>query len=309
MTSVYDLLTTSHSCITYLGAAGIPAGGSPTPAASSLWSVLVWPFQPPPEVLWDVSQMPDAPWSGRPEEGPNQTAFPLVSRPPETDASLAPESLIVCSSLPTGPLLLPGISLHFYFPLLNMAFQVVLVVKNPPANAGDVRDAGSIPGCRRTPGGGPGNPLQYSCLENPTDRRDWWTTVYRVTERQTRLRRLSMHALLLQTQSRSASNWRSRFREAAQLESSCQYLLHWSSFLNRGPQKKSLPGEILRRSQERSAGGVHPASGNWTVGGLPQKKSHVYVITEPAVGLLPQWRHWSSGPRHYKAWEQLSCPY
>ena len=48
--------------------------------------------------------------------------------------------------------------------------QVVLVVKNSPANAGDARDMGSIPGSRRSPGEGCGNPLQYSCLENPMDR-------------------------------------------------------------------------------------------------------------------------------------------
>jgi len=48
--------------------------------------------------------------------------------------------------------------------------QVVLVVKNPPATAGDIRDAGLIPGLGRSPGGGHGNPLQYSCLENSTDR-------------------------------------------------------------------------------------------------------------------------------------------
>ena len=50
--------------------------------------------------------------------------------------------------------------------------QVVLVVKNPPANAGDVRDLGSIPESGRSPGEGNGNPLQYSCLENPMDRGD-----------------------------------------------------------------------------------------------------------------------------------------
>ena len=47
------------------------------------------------------------------------------------------------------------------------------MVKNPPANAGDIRDADSIPGLGRSPGGGHGNPLQYSCLENPTDRGVW----------------------------------------------------------------------------------------------------------------------------------------
>ena len=49
------------------------------------------------------------------------------------------------------------------------ASQVVLVVKNLPANAGDLRDMGSIPGSGRSPGEGQGNPLQYSCLENPMD--------------------------------------------------------------------------------------------------------------------------------------------
>ena len=54
------------------------------------------------------------------------------------------------------------------------ASQVVLVVKNPPANAGEIRDMGSIPGSGRSTGGGHGNPLQYSCLENPMDRGPWW---------------------------------------------------------------------------------------------------------------------------------------
>ena len=54
------------------------------------------------------------------------------------------------------------------------ASQGVLVVKNPPANGGDIRDAGLIPGSGRSPGIGHGNPLQYSCLENPMDRGDWW---------------------------------------------------------------------------------------------------------------------------------------
>ena len=49
--------------------------------------------------------------------------------------------------------------------------QVILVVKNWPANAGDIRDMGSIPGLGRSPGGGHGNPLQYSCLENPHGQR------------------------------------------------------------------------------------------------------------------------------------------
>ena len=53
------------------------------------------------------------------------------------------------------------------------ASQVALVVKNPPANAGDMRDFGLIPGSERYLGGGYGNPLQYSCLKNPMDRGAW----------------------------------------------------------------------------------------------------------------------------------------
>ena len=65
------------------------------------------------------------------------------------------------------------------------ASQVALVVKNPSANAGDIRDVGSIPGLGRSPGGGHGNPLQYSCLENPMDSGAWWATVHGVTETDT----------------------------------------------------------------------------------------------------------------------------
>ena len=73
-------------------------------------------------------------------------------------------------------------------------FPGLLMVKNPPANAGDIGDMGSIPGLGKSPGGGHGNPLQYSCLENPMDRGAWWATVYRVTNIQTQLKQLSTHA-------------------------------------------------------------------------------------------------------------------
>ena len=60
--------------------------------------------------------------------------------------------------------------------------QVVLAVKNLPANGGDERDMGSIPGLRRFPGGGHSNALQYSCLENPMDRGAWRVTELDTTE-------------------------------------------------------------------------------------------------------------------------------
>ena len=62
--------------------------------------------------------------------------------------------------------------------------MVAQMVKYPPANAGD---AGLVPGLGRSPGEGNGNPLQYSCLENPMERGAWWATVYGVAKSQTRL--------------------------------------------------------------------------------------------------------------------------
>ena len=59
---------------------------------------------------------------------------------------------------------------------------MALVVKNPPANAGDIGDVNSIPGSGRSPGSGHGNPLYYSCLENPMDRGDWQATFHGVAE-------------------------------------------------------------------------------------------------------------------------------
>ena len=64
----------------------------------------------------------------------------------------------------------------------SWASQVALVVKNLPANAGDIRDASLIPGSGRSPEAGHGNPLQYSCLENIMDRRVWWSTVHGVAK-------------------------------------------------------------------------------------------------------------------------------
>ena len=65
--------------------------------------------------------------------------------------------------------------------------------KESACNAGDTGDMGSILGLGRSPGGGHGNPLQYSCLENPMDRGVWQPTVYRVAKSQTQLKRLSAH--------------------------------------------------------------------------------------------------------------------
>ena len=72
----------------------------------------------------------------------------------------------------------------------------MLVIKNSFYNVEDVRDMGLIAGLGRAPRGGHCNPLQYLCLENPMDRGAWWATVHRVTKSWTRLKQLSMHALI-----------------------------------------------------------------------------------------------------------------
>ena len=75
------------------------------------------------------------------------------------------------------------------------ASQVALVVKNPPADVGDIRDWGWIPGLGRSSGGGKGNLLQCSCLENPMGRGAWQAKVYRVAKCQTRLKQLSSSSM------------------------------------------------------------------------------------------------------------------
>ena len=76
----------------------------------------------------------------------------------------------------------------------NWTSQVGLVVKNPPANVGDIRDTVLIFRSGRYPGGGHGNPLQYSYLENPMDRGVWWAIVHRVSKSWTQLKQLSTYS-------------------------------------------------------------------------------------------------------------------
>ena len=73
---------------------------------------------------------------------------------------------------------------------------MALVVKNPPADAGDARDMGLMPGLARSPGEGNGNPLQCSCLENPRDGGAWWAAVYGVAQSRTRLSDLAAAAYI-----------------------------------------------------------------------------------------------------------------
>ena len=89
-----------------------------------------------------------------------------------------------------------GTPLSALIPSFNLLgdSQVALVVKNPPANAKDIRDLGSIPGSWRSPGGRHGNPLQYSCLENPVDRGAWQAAVHRVAKSRAQMKTFTTHA-------------------------------------------------------------------------------------------------------------------
>ena len=93
-----------------------------------------------------------------------------------------------------SPLPSPGRFSEWYFCLSG--FPGGSSGKYPPANAGDTRDASSVPGLGRSLGGEHGNPLQYCCLENPSDRGAWWATIHRVTKSCTQLKRLSTYTLL-----------------------------------------------------------------------------------------------------------------
>ena len=112
-----------------------------------------------------------------------------------------------------------------------------LVVKNLTVNAGDIRDmgSGSIPGLRRPPGGGHGNPLQHSCLENPTDRKAWWATVHGVTKSWTQLEQLSMHA----------HNYKSNRKQRLKSKRQIQHGVRIGSSLLQIPQENSIRGKAM----------------------------------------------------------------
>ena len=106
----------------------------------------------------------------------------------------------ICKVLVDILYVLRGVSLFFLKILLGdirlyvWASQVALVVKCPPASAGDIRDLGSIPGLGRSPGGRHVNPLQDSCLENCISREAWWAIVLGVAKSLTWLKQISTHA-------------------------------------------------------------------------------------------------------------------
>ena len=112
--------------------------------------------------------------------------------------------------------------------ILSWAFQEFpgsAMVKNLPANAGATRDAGLIPGLGRPPGGGNGNPLQYSCLEIPMDRGAWWATAHGIAKRQTWLSDF-LHSLTNNCFSQPCAQWNLTFPWKHIGEHTCT---HWDT--------------------------------------------------------------------------------
>ena len=104
-------------------------------------------------------------------------------------------------------------------PLQATGFPGGSLVKNPPAKVRYARDVGSIPGSGRSPGGGHGNPLQYSCLENPMGRGTWWATVHGVTKSWTQLSMPALHYLGYSSLRRTAKHFRCRHSRLRSLPS------------------------------------------------------------------------------------------
>ena len=129
------------------------------------------------------------------------------------------------------------------------ASQVVLVVKNPPANVGDLRDSSSIPGLRRSQGGGHGNPLQYSCLGNPMDRGAWRAIVHGVAKSWTWLRWLSI--------THKQQYFRDGYRWTSEMASRVPCLLEFMAFYNQSPPLECWPSLQTLEWVEYSKDGGH----------------------------------------------------
>ena len=118
---------------------------------------------------------------GAGEEGSGEASEECFSSPSPLDSQL-----LSCHAL------VRVVSKRYSHPnlLTSLEFSGSFAVRNPPAMQ-EMQETGSIPESGRSPGGGHGNPFQYSCLENPMDRGAWKAVVHRVTESWTRLKRLS----------------------------------------------------------------------------------------------------------------------
>ena len=114
------------------------------------------------------------------------SGLPLPSPICESEVTQScPTYIYMCANMYTRVYMYTNMRIYVFMCLHMFTYKashVALEVKNPPASARDIREVGSVPGWGRPCGGGHGNPLQCSCLENPTDRGAWWITVHGVTK-------------------------------------------------------------------------------------------------------------------------------
>ena len=131
-----------------------------------------WPYKTPPQTQHWSLILTMQPLAKRNPSMRRSTTWRSCQRCGESQQQMITPGCLELGGQVHLSLPLAGAQLRLKMNLFLSSLQVVLVVKNPPANAGDLRDAGSIPGWGKSSGGGHGNPLHYSCQENPMDREE-----------------------------------------------------------------------------------------------------------------------------------------
>ena len=156
------------------------------------------------------------------------------------------------------------------------ASQMVLVVKNLPANAGDVRDKGSIPGLGRSPGEVHGNPLQYSSLKNPMNRGPWWVTVHRVAKSQVVMASLWKGCVTLFYSQLS--------RDKLSLYELNKGTLVCSETEGQGPLREAIKCDYNNKSNEKKVKETIPT---WSQNWLPPWNMILNILTSISPSSLP----------------------
>ena len=144
------------------------------------------------------------PWSSSKNKASSPLFISYFKWSPRGSSQVCQNQAVSCGCCATSSVLACPVAkpINSIFPN-KQGFPGGSVVKKLPANAGDTEDSGLIPELGRSPGGGNGNPLQYSCLGNPKDRGVWWATTHVVIKEMDINQQLSMHAFLVSTQMHS----------------------------------------------------------------------------------------------------------
>ena len=166
------------------------------------------------------------------------------------------------------------------------------MVKNPSVNSGDIKNAGSIPGLGKTPGGGHGNPLQYCCLENPMERGAWWAIVHRVAKSRAQLRRQLCIAL-----------WKVNHSTAAAAAKSLQLCPTLCNPIDGSPPGSTIPGILQARTLEWVATSFSNAA-KWKVKGKSLSRVRLFATPWTAAYRAPP----SMGFSRQECWSGVPLP-